>query len=94
MELLCRYGGKLVADGEMDIEAMLTVFYAVLLSTMGVSDAQMAFPHVAKGQRAVARVFRGLSAIPTPVASGMCFICQFQTNVRVWTSPIGCGTIF
>lgn len=56
---MCRYGGKLVDEGEMDIEAMLTVFYSVLLSTMGVSEAQMAFPNVAKGKRAVARVFRG-----------------------------------
>lgn len=43
----------------MDLEAMLTVFYAILLSTMGLGDAQMAFPKVAQGKNAVARVFRG-----------------------------------
>lgn len=59
--LWCRYGGKLVEDGEMDLEAMLTVFYAILLSTMGMADAQMAFPKVAHGKQAVARVFRGVS---------------------------------
>lgn len=43
----------------MDLEAMLTVFYAVLLSTLGLGDAQMAFPKAANGSKAVARVFRG-----------------------------------
>lgn len=48
-----------MAAGEMDVEAMMAVFFVILLSTMDVADAQMAFPHVAKGQRAVARLFRG-----------------------------------
>lgn len=43
----------------MDLESMLTVFYAILLSTLGLGDAQMAFPKVAYGKKAVARVFRG-----------------------------------
>lgn len=57
-----RYGGTLVDDGEMDLEEMLTVFYAILLSTLGLGDAQLAFPKVAQGKQAVARVFRGLSS--------------------------------
>eukprot|EP00892_Ulva_mutabilis_P010381 jgi/Ulvmu1/7715/UM039_0021.1 len=58
MGLAFWYGGKLVEEGEMDLQSMLTVFYAILLSTLGLGDAQMAFPKVASGKKAVARVFR------------------------------------
>jgi ATP-binding cassette, subfamily B (MDR/TAP), member 1 len=53
------YGGILVEDNEMNLEQMLKVFFAILLATMGISQAQVAFPDVAKGKKAVARVFRG-----------------------------------
>lgn len=53
------YGGKLVERGEMDLESTLKVFLSFLLATMGISQAQIAFPDISKGARAVARVFRG-----------------------------------
>jgi ABC-type multidrug transport system fused ATPase/permease subunit len=54
------YGGTLVEKGEMDLESTLMVFFAILLATMGISQAQIAFPDVSKGSKAVARVFRGV----------------------------------
>jgi ATP-binding cassette, subfamily B (MDR/TAP), member 1 len=56
------YGGTLVEKGEMDLESTLMVFFAVLLATMGIGQAQVAFPDVSKGSKAVARVFRGTLA--------------------------------
>jgi ATP-binding cassette, subfamily B (MDR/TAP), member 1 len=53
------YGGRLVTKGEMDLESVLKVFFAILLAAMGMSQANLAFPDVAKGGNAVARVFRG-----------------------------------
>lgn len=55
------YGGTLVDKGEMSFEEMLKVFFAILLATMGISQAQIAFPDAAKGKKAVARIFRGPS---------------------------------
>jgi ATP-binding cassette, subfamily B (MDR/TAP), member 1 len=53
------YCGRLVAKGEMDLESVMKVFFAILLAAMGMSQANLAFPDVAKGGNAVARVFRG-----------------------------------
>jgi ATP-binding cassette, subfamily B (MDR/TAP), member 1 len=53
------YGGTRVEAGEMTLENMLKVFFAILLATEGMSQAQIAFPDVAKGKTAVARIFRG-----------------------------------
>lgn len=53
------YGGTLVEKGEMNLEDTLKVFFAILLATMGISQAQLAFPDISKGSKAVARVFRG-----------------------------------
>lgn len=52
------YGGTLVEKGEMNLESTLKVFFSILLATMGISQAQVAFPDIAKGSKAVARVFR------------------------------------
>jgi ATP-binding cassette, subfamily B (MDR/TAP), member 1 len=40
------FGGKQVDSGKMDIGDVLLVFFAILLASMGVSQAQMAFPDV------------------------------------------------
>ena len=53
------YGGTLVEKGEMNLEDTLKVFFAILLATMGISQAQMSFPDLTKGSKAIARVFRG-----------------------------------
>ena len=57
------YGGTLVEKGEMDLESTLKVFFSILLATMGISQAQVAFPDLAKGSKAVARVFRGVALL-------------------------------
>lgn len=62
------YGGTLVNDGEMSFDEMLKVFFSILLATMGISQAQIAFPDAAKGKKAVARVFRGAAAAMCPPA--------------------------
>lgn len=65
------YGGRLVSDGEMDFDEMLKVFFAILLATMGISQAQIAFPDAAKGKKAVARIFRGA---PSPLS--LCIVAS------------------
>ena len=63
------YGGRLVESGEMNLESTLKVFFSILLATVGISQAQVAFPDVSKGSKAVARVFRGALLI-APVLDG------------------------
>jgi ABC-type multidrug transport system fused ATPase/permease subunit len=53
------YGGERAAAGEMTLKETLIVLFTILLSMMGMSETQMAFPDVAKGSKAVARIFRG-----------------------------------
>lgn len=53
------YGGRLVERGEMSLESTLKVFLGILMATMGIGQAQMAFPDVGRGSKAVARIFRG-----------------------------------
>ena len=53
------FGGIMVRKGRMDSTDMLKVFFAILLASMGISQAQIFFPDVAKGKTAVARIFRG-----------------------------------
>lgn len=66
------YGGKLVDKREMSAESTLKVFFAILLATMGISQAQIAFPDVAKGSKAVSRVFRGELPLPAALAYLYC----------------------
>jgi ABC-type multidrug transport system fused ATPase/permease subunit len=54
------FGGTEVRKGRMNLEQMLKVFFAILLASMGMSQAQLAFPDVAKGKSAVKRIFRGV----------------------------------
>lgn len=78
------YGGTLVEDGDMSFQQMLKVFFSIILATMGISQAQIAFPDVAKGQSAVARIFRG--------APGLHAWCQerpMQASVPVQQSHRG-----
>lgn len=49
----------MVDEGDMTIRSMLTVLCAILLCAMGIADAQMAFPMVAQGGKAVERIFEG-----------------------------------
>ena len=53
------YGGREVLARRMTALEMLKVFFSLLLASMGVSQAQVMFPDVAKGKTAVARIFRG-----------------------------------
>ena len=53
------FGGKEFNKGRQSLEEMLKVFFSILLASMGISQAQVAFPDVAKGKSAVARIFRG-----------------------------------
>lgn len=53
------YGGREILAGRMTPLEMLKVFFSLLLASMGVSQAQLMFPDVAKGKTAVARIFRG-----------------------------------
>eukprot|EP00891_Asterochloris_glomerata_P003655 jgi/Astpho2/3655/e_gw1.00059.3.1_t len=51
------YGGKLVGAGEMSFTDMMQVFLAIVLGAMGASQAQMAFPDVARAGGAIQSVF-------------------------------------
>eukprot|EP00192_Tetraselmis_astigmatica_P000802 CAMPEP_0117691884 /NCGR_PEP_ID=MMETSP0804-20121206/25998_1 /TAXON_ID=1074897 /ORGANISM="Tetraselmis astigmatica, Strain CCMP880" /LENGTH=1263 /DNA_ID=CAMNT_0005505227 /DNA_START=142 /DNA_END=3933 /DNA_ORIENTATION=+ len=73
------YGGTRVVAGQMDLEQMLKVFFAVLMGAMGAGNAQMAFPNADKAGAAVKRVFAIVDRIPkinpnsetTPPKAGM-----------------------
>lgn len=52
------FGGKEVEADRLNLEQMLKVFFSILLASMGASQAQLAFPDLAKGKVAVARIFR------------------------------------
>jgi ATP-binding cassette subfamily B (MDR/TAP) protein 1 len=54
------YGGRLIVNGDLTATEMLKAFFALLLASMGISQAQLLFPDVSKGKSAVARVFRGV----------------------------------
>lgn len=87
------YGGILVDTGEMSFEEVLKVFIAIQLATMGIGQAQMAFPDAAKGKTAVARIFRGppppgLSRMMTPQRLADGRWCSARLSVRV----IGLGS--
>lgn len=56
---ICRYGSRLIEEGKTSLQSMLTVVYAILLCAIGIGDAQMAFPLVARGGKAVQRLFEG-----------------------------------
>lgn len=58
------YGGMRVEQGQMNLEEMLKVFFAVLMGAMGAGNTQMAFPDAAKASSAVKRVFGILDRIP------------------------------
>jgi ABC-type multidrug transport system fused ATPase/permease subunit len=58
------YGGRQARRGDMQFVDMLKVFFSILLASMGISQAQIAFPDVAKGKSAVARIFRGAAFGP------------------------------
>lgn len=80
------YGGRLVETGEMNLESTLKVFFSILLATMGISQAQMAFPDVSKGSKAVARVFRGAPFVATAPDR----ISFYSPRLQVWGR--GCGS--
>lgn len=42
----------------------MQVFFALIFATMGIGHAKLKFPDVAKGSKAVARVFRGAVVPP------------------------------
>ena len=71
------YGGTLVTKGEMEGEETLTVCFSILLVTMGISQAQVAFPDLSKGSKAVARVFRGVT-LPA-----LCNILSLQDSTYI-----------
>jgi ATP-binding cassette, subfamily B (MDR/TAP), member 1 len=64
------YGGRLIVKKELTGLDMLRVFFSLLLASMGMSQAQIMFPDVAKGKSAVARVFRGVPATCRVVKAG------------------------
>ena len=82
------YGGRLVDRGEMNLESTMKVFFSILLATMGISQAQIAFPDVSKGSKAVARVFRGALLITTAVDR---FMFSFAPSQSTSGAPSSCG---
>ena len=58
------YGGKKVESGDLTLEEMFKVFFAVLMGAMGAGNTQMAFPDAAKAGSAVKRVFGIVDRIP------------------------------
>mmetsp|Transcript_10713 Transcript_10713/g.25404 ORF Transcript_10713/g.25404 Transcript_10713/m.25404 type:complete len:1267 (+) Transcript_10713:289-4089(+) len=58
------YGGTRVEDGQMGIEQMLKVFFAVVMGAMGASNAQMSFPDAHKANKAAKRVFSVVDRVP------------------------------
>ncbi|KAK9861269.1 hypothetical protein WJX84_002505 [Apatococcus fuscideae] len=58
------YGGQLISQGELTFESMLKVFFAILLGAVGLTQAQMAFPDVAKASGASKRVFTVIDRQP------------------------------
>ena len=56
------FGGGEIEKGRMNLEQMLKVFFAILVSSMGIGQAQMSFPDLAKGKSAVQRMFRGTAS--------------------------------
>jgi hypothetical protein len=44
---------------------MLRVFFALIMGLRGLAQAQIQFPDVSKGKKAVARVFRGVFPVHT-----------------------------
>ena len=58
------YGGKKVQSGDLTLEQMFKVFFAVLMGAMGAGNTQMAFPDAAKAGSAVKRVFSIVDRIP------------------------------
>lgn len=58
------YGGQQVEDGKMSLEAMLQVFFAVIMGAMGASQGQMAFPDAAKAGGAIKRIFEVVDRVP------------------------------
>jgi len=57
-------GGMLVTRGEMSMENMLAVFFAVVMAAMGASQAQMGFPDSAKASGAIKRIFAVVDRTP------------------------------
>jgi ATP-binding cassette subfamily B (MDR/TAP) protein 1 len=58
------YGGKLILEGEMDIGAVLTVFFSIIFGGMAVGTASQIFPDIAKAKGAAAGIFSILERDP------------------------------
>ncbi|KAK9810283.1 hypothetical protein WJX72_007941 [[Myrmecia] bisecta] len=58
------YGGLLISRDEISFKNMLKVFFAILMSAFGISQAQMAFPDLTKASAAVVRVFSVIDRKP------------------------------
>eukprot|EP01089_Gocevia_fonbrunei_P020769 TRINITY_DN7812_c0_g1_i1.p1 TRINITY_DN7812_c0_g1~~TRINITY_DN7812_c0_g1_i1.p1 ORF type:complete len:652 (+),score=140.25 TRINITY_DN7812_c0_g1_i1:78-2033(+) len=52
------YGGKLVADGDLDGGYFLTVFFAVVIGMMGVGQAGQLGPDLTKGKASATELFK------------------------------------
>ncbi|KAL6069058.1 ABC transporter B family member 15 [Balamuthia mandrillaris] len=51
------YGGNLVADDEMDPGDLLTVFFSIVIGSMGLGEAGQAMPDITKGRAAATTIF-------------------------------------
>lgn len=58
------YGGQLVSKGENSFKEVMLVFFSIFLAAMGMAQAQLYFPDVAKGKAASQRVFSIIDRVP------------------------------
>jgi len=58
------YGGTLVANGEMQVGAVLTTFFSVVLGAMGLGQAAQLSPDLTKAKAAAAAVFHVIDKAP------------------------------
>jgi len=58
------YGGKLILDGEMNIGAVLTVFFSVIFGGMAVGTASQILPDIAKAKGAAVGIFEIMNRAP------------------------------
>ncbi len=58
------FGAQEVSKGHMTFEDMLKAFFSILLGSIGLAQAQMAFPDMSKSGAAVQRVFEVIDAKP------------------------------
>mmetsp|Transcript_46571 Transcript_46571/g.149558 ORF Transcript_46571/g.149558 Transcript_46571/m.149558 type:complete len:418 (-) Transcript_46571:78-1331(-) len=58
------YGGRWVDDGKGEFQDVLDVFFAILMTGFGMSQAALVFPSVGKAQQAVNSVFGLIDRVP------------------------------